>query len=709
MRCIKAQLFFPWALACLAPAVALAQRATVTRPAGSLLQRVLAAEDARGAGGIATILEGAASDIARLRLVSVRALVRLEVSSVASALIPFLDDKSPAIRMEAASALAQSVQALPRGAGAPDSARAAVQAVHRALAARLAREEVRPVAGVLARSLGRLPYSDSATARSVEKLILARAGHPDLAVIQGLYALARGRRVTGDLTSYSVALIRNTARTGKDVAARRAAMLAYAAALSIDSVTVRIASRDPDPQMRRLAFTGISSLSAANADAVVRRLLRDTSAMVRVDAVRAVRRSTASPDCSLLVAATRDKSPHVVLAAIDALGAPGSPSTPGTPGDGCQDRSVTAALQAFARSLPASDVPRAKGRVSWHGAAHALVALSQVDTVSARAELPRFAAHPRAEVRGYAANAAAALHDPATLFRLAADTDLNVQEAALAALGTVAGHGADSTYVRALSSSGYQVVRAAALALAGSADARAPVALMDALDRITAQRRETSRAPRMAIIAALGQMQLGAGTARLAAYATDFDTAVALQAADLLTKSTGSVVRARPVPLPISAEPLEATSLSRGLRLRFTMAASSGGGVFIVKLFPDETPATVSRVVRLASAHYYDGLTFHRVVPNFVIQGGSPGGSEYIGDAAFMRDEFGLRSHRRGTLGISTDGRDTGDGQLFVNLVDNYRLDFGYTVFGEIASGLPVVDGILEGDVIAKVEVFSGK
>ena len=138
------------------------------------------------------------------------------------------------------------------------------------------------------------------------------------------------------------------------------------------------------------------------------------------------------------------------------------------------------------------------------------------------------------------------------------------------------------------------------------------------------------------------------------------------------------------------------------------MARSAGGGTILVRLFPDEAPATIARVVRLADAHYYDGLTFHRFVPGFVIQGGSPGVNEVVGDAAFMRDELGMRSNDRGTFGISTRGRDTGDAQFFVNLVDNPRLDHDYTVFGEVISGMNVVDKIMEGDVMQRVEVIKG-
>ena len=93
-------------------------------------------------------------------------------------------------------------------------------------------------------------------------------------------------------------------------------------------------------------------------------------------------------------------------------------------------------------------------------------------------------------------------------------------------------------------------------------------------------------------------------------------------------------------------------------------------------------------------------------MPNFVIQGGSPDANEYVGDGPFMRDELGLRSHTRGTLGISTRGRDTGDAQIFVNLIDNFRLDHDYTVFGEIIEGMDVIDRIQAGAVLASVEVL---
>ena len=121
------------------------------------------------------------------------------------------------------------------------------------------------------------------------------------------------------------------------------------------------------------------------------------------------------------------------------------------------------------------------------------------------------------------------------------------------------------------------------------------------------------------------------------------------------------------------------------------------GGSFILDM-DWSAPITVDRFLKLATKdHYYDGLTFHRVVPNFVIQGGSPGANEYSGHKDYMRDEIvPSQSHVRGTVGLSTRGRNTADAQFFVNLVDNPRLDLDYTIFATVRD-MGIVDKIEEG------------
>jgi cyclophilin family peptidyl-prolyl cis-trans isomerase len=126
-----------------------------------------------------------------------------------------------------------------------------------------------------------------------------------------------------------------------------------------------------------------------------------------------------------------------------------------------------------------------------------------------------------------------------------------------------------------------------------------------------------------------------------------------------------------------------------------------------LSLLMDDAPVAAATFASLAEGGNFNGLTFHRVVPNFVVQGGSPGADEY--DALtgwFMRDEVGLARNARGTFGISTRGRDTGDGQIYINLIDNFRLDHDYTVFARTLRGLDVVDRIQEGDVIESIRII---
>jgi cyclophilin family peptidyl-prolyl cis-trans isomerase len=130
-----------------------------------------------------------------------------------------------------------------------------------------------------------------------------------------------------------------------------------------------------------------------------------------------------------------------------------------------------------------------------------------------------------------------------------------------------------------------------------------------------------------------------------------------------------------------------------------------GKGVIELDLLEDQAPMAVHTFVTLAERGDFNGRTIHRIVPNFVIQGGSPGADEYDpATSYFMRDEVGA-PNVRGSVGISTRGRDTGDGQLYFNHVHNVRLDFDYTVMANTVRGLDVMDRVQEGDVIESVTI----
>ncbi len=154
-----------------------------------------------------------------------------------------------------------------------------------------------------------------------------------------------------------------------------------------------------------------------------------------------------------------------------------------------------------------------------------------------------------------------------------------------------------------------------------------------------------------------------------------------------------------------AADPLPTRDFLLGLEGARATIKMKEAGSFTIELLPEVAPLTAARFAKLAESGYYSGLTFHRIVPNFVIQGGSPGANEYVGTPGYLRDEVSTLSHLRGTLGISTRGRDTGDSQIFVNLIDNFRLDHNYTVFARVIEGMEIVDTIQEGDVFEEVVI----
>ncbi|HEY2806368.1 MAG TPA: peptidylprolyl isomerase [Gemmatimonadales bacterium] len=659
-----------------------------------LLQRILVAEDARGTGaeGVTPLLDGARSADSLIRRVSIRGIGRLQRPDMAAPLLAGLSDAAPAVRAEAANAIAQSLVNLRRGATSADPAKLDVPAAQRALTAALASESDADATGSIAESLGRLHYGDSIAPRDAERAIVAKSnGDASAGELHGLYWLALTRRVTGSLTPDGLALLRRSASAAPDTIARRIAVLALTAAGGLDSATRFTASNDADDQVRRLALAASGGLSAQVRAAMVGRAIADASPIVRIGAIGAARVGAERPDCGPIMPLLRDPSDYVALTAIDALGLP------------CSDNAAAAAaLEMTITSRPHDVIP---GH-NWQAPAHALVALAGIDSVRAANFLPRFAQSRVWEERMFAATAAGKAHQERLLRVLSHDSEPNVVEAAITALAHDEGRGADSVLIGALTSSGYQVTLEAATALQGTHDPRALPALLAAFQRVTGERRENARDPRLMMLKRIAELGGAANASEMEPYLADFDTTVATTVAGMLSQWTGRTVSARPLPLTIHPEPLAAVMLAREVRLRVTMSERSGGGRFVITMMTGEAPATVARIARLAREHYYDGHRFQRVEPNFVVQGGGPAATEYVGDAAFMRDELGRPWHLRGTLGISSRGRDTGDAQWFINLTDNIRLDHEYTVCGWITEGPGVAERILEDDQIARVEVL---
>ena len=145
---------------------------------------------------------------------------------------------------------------------------------------------------------------------------------------------------------------------------------------------------------------------------------------------------------------------------------------------------------------------------------------------------------------------------------------------------------------------------------------------------------------------------------------------------------------------------------------------STEKGTMKAELYADETPGTVANFVELAGHNFYDGLTFHRVIPDFVIQGGCPNGNGMGGPGYKIKDEFGegLKHDDEGVLSMANAGPNTGGSQFFITLAPTPWLDGHHAIFGRIVEGMDRVrligvvptdfrDRPIEPVVMEKVEV----
>lgn len=133
-------------------------------------------------------------------------------------------------------------------------------------------------------------------------------------------------------------------------------------------------------------------------------------------------------------------------------------------------------------------------------------------------------------------------------------------------------------------------------------------------------------------------------------------------------------------------------------------------GVMKVNFYENDAPNTVANFIKLSKEGFYDGLTFHRVIPNFVIQGGCPYGTGVGGPGYSIKCETsgGNQYHDRGVLSMAHAGKDTGGSQFFIchSRTNTSHLDRKHTCFGKVYEGLEVIDAIRQGDKIEKIVII---
>jgi len=187
----------------------------------------------------------------------------------------------------------------------------------------------------------------------------------------------------------------------------------------------------------------------------------------------------------------------------------------------------------------------------------------------------------------------------------------------------------------------------------------------------------------------------------------DSDLNVAKAAAGALTQITGQTVDAA---TQVKHEVPKEFDVDLALKLadakkKPTATLVTNRGAIKIALYGQEAPGTVANFVALARRGYYNGLSFHRVVADFVIQGGDPRGDGWGGPGYAIRCEYNPLRYKEGMVGMALSGKDTGGSQFFITHSPQPHLNGKYTIFGEVLSGMDVVDKIQMGDLIQEVRV----
>jgi len=470
------------------------------------------------------------------------------------------------------------------------------------------------------------------------------------------------------------------------------------------------------------------AVRAAFDRATVGAMAGDT-ALARMHLARALGRVADPQDVPRLAAAIAgDPDWRVRQAAAGALGAPALVTVPAARealwaavGDGQTLVAMTAAEVLARPAAPASDAASAgavvAGRAPWPVQAALLPLVARHGGTAAVEAWSARQTDPLARAGALAALGAAS--DAASRDRLlaaSADADPRLAAAAVEALrarweaepdraGTAARY--FDAFAGALRRADLATTSVAAPVLADSAFAPlgGPSVLREVYARLSAP---VDVEPMVEIVRAVGKTRDGQEVDFLVGVALDGHPAVRAAARDALNER---LVEGIDVILPTGREALPPTTTVDWAHLRRVgprprLVLETDRGRVVIEMDTEAAPQTVQMLTSTASAGDYDGVPFHRVVPNFVAQGGDFFRADgYGGPEVSLRSEFGRARYRTGTVGMASAGKDTEGVQFFVTHSPQPHLDGRYTVVGRVVSGQDVVDRLLPGDRVRRARV----
>jgi cyclophilin family peptidyl-prolyl cis-trans isomerase/HEAT repeat protein len=648
---------------------------------GEKMARLLQLEDTRSAGDGA--LERLLADGDRgVRRRAALAAGRIGDPALVPALVARMNDSEPEVRQMSAFALGLlgDATAAERLAAATTDADPAVRARSVEALGRVGGPRAAPA--VVAAIRAALPQdAPVVTVRGDDP---GSAQDPWLVPRLGLFALVRLKDVAA---AESVLLAEGRPRFDW-WAATWAAMRLENAALK----PVLVASlKSSDPQSRALAARGLGALKDAPSFDAVAPLVKDADAQVVIQAIRAVGAMGEARGVDLLTPLLRSPSPVVKSEALAAL----------------------ALLPPVASLRPTVVAQVGDPDPAVRGAA--LRALSRLDREDFALVLSGLDPDPERSVQAAKAAALGEAGDEISqgiLEAMLKDEQAGVLPAVLEALRKAKGPASADLLRRYLEHADPVVRGAAAEGLAALGTGGVTPALLAAWKRSLA---DTELEARLAIVDALGAQKEDASVVALREVAGNDPARVVRARASAALKARGQEA------VWPGFEPASRTALDYRLAMG-PYEAGTGPALFTpraivhtrrgrIEIHLDivEAPLTSASFMDLARRGFYNGLPFHRVVPGFVVQGGDPRGDGSGGPGYTLRCEIGQRFYGRGAVGMALAGKDTGGSQFFVAQSPQPHLDGGYTIFGRVASGMEVVDQIRPGDLIDRVEIWSGR
>jgi HEAT repeat protein/cyclophilin family peptidyl-prolyl cis-trans isomerase len=639
----------------LAPAIVVAGLAASAVPAPSHAvttpreeeAAILRLEGARDTTGLAALTRPPATPAIRAR--AARALGHIGERGSVPALLAALRDASPLVRREAAFAVGLAGDSTAAGA----------------LGARLASETDAPTRVALVTALGYLgsraavrPVAASVrSSRPAERqaAALAAARLRDSTLVAPLLAVARDTRAE---TRWRVAYA--LGRIGDARAAKALRTLSY----------------DKDAMVRSFAARALGEIRDSTAAARLGALMHDPAWRVRVNAAAAIGALGVARETRTLLPHLVDPHPHVRWQVAVSLGQLGD----------------SAAAPALAKALEDSST----GVVQ--GAAIALLKMRGDRAVPAIAGaldlLPSF-------LRGGLADALGDVAGPAALevmlARAAQTSDPPQAAGAISALARRPEAKAKSLPVirPLLQDKDFTVVCSAAEALGAigdSTDVPAIAALLSRRNTTQDDDVRTSAATALAALKGAAALDAVRGARR------DPDRRVREIAARALGWPADSIAG-------VTGPALKTRATPRTAARRLTATVTTERGAITLSLDPAAAPENVENFAALARVGYFDGIMFHRVVPNFVIQAGCPRGDGWGGPGHAIPCEYNDKPYEVGTVGMALSGKDTGGSQWFITLSPQPRLEGRYTVLGKVTEGMDVAERIMPGDRIVKIVI----